>query len=92
MEDFTVRVELIRANSEDYTKLHEKMDAYGYRKHIVGRDGTKYDLPTAEYITTSALGLQQIREQVSAIAESVRPTAYEFVTQSAGWAWYLHYD
>lgn len=44
MSDFTIRVELHNADSDDYEALHEKMNAKGYKKEIT-TDGKTYKLP-----------------------------------------------
>lgn len=49
MSQFTTRVELRDANYSDYISLHEAMKARGFNRYITGSDGTKYDLPDAEY-------------------------------------------
>lgn len=49
---FTVRVELhgVRDDSDDYERLHEKMEEEGFRKYLYFTDtGKRFALPTAEY-------------------------------------------
>jgi len=51
MARFTVRVELhgVRDDSDDYERLHEKMEEAGFKKYVRTQDGEKFGLPTAEY-------------------------------------------
>lgn len=54
MAQYTVRVELHRADSDDYESLHEYMGDEGFRRYITNsNDCVKYQLPTAEYNITS---------------------------------------
>ncbi|NTW29726.1 MAG: DUF2622 domain-containing protein [Candidatus Moranbacteria bacterium] len=49
MNKFTIRVELTNASYDEYMLLHDEMEKRGFRRYIVSDDGTKYDLPDAEY-------------------------------------------
>lgn len=53
MSDFTIRVELHNADSDDYEALHEKMNAKGYKKEIT-TDGkpTNYPLLNMSVVKT----------------------------------------
>ena len=54
---YTVRVELHKANSDDYDNLHGFMEQEDFIRYIVnGNDGLKYRLPTAEYNISSTGG------------------------------------
>ncbi|MFZ5272565.1 hypothetical protein [Enterobacter asburiae] len=88
MADYTVRVELRDANSEDYELLHEKMGAKGYSREIQGDSGEYFQLPPAEYVATKDLTAIQVREEVRAIANSIKNNRI-LVTQSEGRTWYL---
>lgn len=72
MSDFTIRVELHNADSDDYEALHEKMNAKGYKKEIT-TDGKTYKLPTAEYVCSKDLSASEIRDDVLRIANSIKP-------------------
>ncbi|WP_333610136.1 hypothetical protein [Pantoea piersonii] len=48
MTNYTVRVELHDADSDDYDSLHNEMHKRGFRKTIRIDDET-WELPTAEY-------------------------------------------
>lgn len=88
MADFTVRVELHNADSDDYDSLHEKMEAKGYSRQI-SANGTKYQLPTAEYCCTKDLSASEVRDAVLDIAKKVKPSPDVLVTKSDGRAWSL---
>ncbi|HFH3797450.1 TPA: hypothetical protein ACGJ08_004856, partial [Yersinia enterocolitica] len=90
MADFTVRVQLHRASAEQYETLHENMAAHGYSKYIVGSNGQKYDLPDAEYVANKAMSVEQVRVQVSGIADAITSGAYVLVSESTSRAWFLH--
>ncbi|ADV98796.1 hypothetical protein CQP30_20260 [Yersinia pestis] len=88
MSDFTIRVELHNADSDDYEALHEKMNAKGYKKEIT-TDGKTYKLPTAEYVCSKDLSASEIRDDVLRIANSIKPKSDVLVTKSNGRAWSL---
>ncbi|QIP56860.1 hypothetical protein [Hafnia alvei] len=89
MAKFTVRVELHKADSEDYESLHEKMEAKGYKREVKGSDGKMYQLPNAEYVCDKEKTPSQVRDEVRAISESVKRNPSVLVTESAGRAWRL---
>ncbi len=89
MSEFTVRVELYDANSDDYDKLHESMGSFGYSRMITDGNGVRYYLPTAEYTTTKATTSADIREQVTRIAGVVKANPRVLVTEVASRSWQL---
>ncbi|MDX7992614.1 hypothetical protein [Xenorhabdus littoralis] len=89
MADFTVRVELHKANADDYELLHEKMDAKGYSKEISLSSDKKYKLPSAEYVATKNKTTSEVRDEVVKIASSVKKNPNVLITKSAGRAWCL---
>ncbi|ARF50001.1 type V toxin-antitoxin system endoribonuclease antitoxin GhoS [Pantoea stewartii] len=89
MARYIVRVELLGADSEDYEKLHEKMKAKGYIREIEDFDGTIFKLPTAEYTAVKSSSADNIREELKAIAGSVRTNYYLLVSEVADIAWWL---
>ncbi|WP_110875947.1 hypothetical protein [Franconibacter helveticus] len=89
MQDFTVRVELRGANWETYTKLHEKMEAIGFYRKIIGDDGVTFQLPDGEYVGVSTKNIYELRVQVHAIASTLNIDPHVFVTQAEGWSWVL---
>lgn len=89
MAEFTVRVELHLADSSDYDKLHESMEANGYSRIILDAYGTRYYLPTAEYTTVKSMTCPAVREQVSRIAGSIKVNPRVLVTEVANRPWQL---
>ncbi len=66
MTQFIVRVELHGAvYSADYDTLHIAMAAAGF-SHIISANGSKYYLPTAEYVINS----NSSRTQILALAKN----------------------
>lgn len=88
---YTIRVELHDANWQDYARLHSNMEAAGYRRFVVADDGTKYQLPTAEYDLTTTLNIEQVRDAAGQIARQSHPSSphWVLVTQSTARAWTL---
>ena len=85
MEKFTVRVELHKAESDDYEQLHEKMKSKGFSREITGSSGTTYHLPAAEYIYESSTeSTGEVAGKVKKIADSIKNNSGVIVTQSAG--------
>lgn len=88
MAKFTVRVEMHNADSEDYDKLHKKMEAKGYSREI-SSNGKTFQLPSAEYICEKNLEVTAVRDEVKDIAKTVKPSPNILVTKSDGRAWNL---
>jgi len=87
MAQFTVRVELHRANQDDYEALYSAMEDEGFSRQIKSSDGERYRLPTAEYNRTSSKNRQEILDS-AAIAASTTGKKYSIlVTESAGRSW-----
>ena len=87
MAQFTVRVELHRANQDDYDALHSAMEEEGFSRQIKSSDGARYHLPTAEYNRRSTKNLNEI---LNSAASAARITGKKFgilVTESAGRRW-----
>jgi hypothetical protein len=90
MPSFTVRVELHKADEDDYANLHTEMEDRGFVRWIEGRDGSKDRLPTAEYnLVGSSLTRAEVRKQAEAAANAVKPnpTPWILVTEAAGRTW-----
>lgn len=85
MSVFTVRVELHNADSDDYEKLHKKMESKSYSREVTGTSGTTYHLPDAEYTYSSkSKDENDIVREVKSIADSVKLKSGILVTKSAG--------
>jgi hypothetical protein len=90
MTSYTVRVELHRADEDDYTSLHAAMEEQGFVRWIVGTDGSKKRLPTAEYnIPNMAIERVEVVRRAKSAANSVKPTPtpWIIVIESAGRSW-----
>ncbi|WP_115116577.1 hypothetical protein [Serratia marcescens] len=89
MASFTVRVELHKAEAEDYENLHEKMEAKGYSREITSSDGIRYKLPDAEYVADKNMTASQVRDEVVEIYSKVKSNPGVLVTKSESRAWRL---
>ncbi|WP_426577690.1 type V toxin-antitoxin system endoribonuclease antitoxin GhoS [Xenorhabdus stockiae] len=89
MARFTVRVELHKADSDDYDTLHEKMKAKGFKKTISDSDsGNTYSLPTAEYnYSSNTKSKNEVCDLAHDIAKSVKKNPSVLVTESKGRCW-----
>lgn len=87
MTQFTVRVELHRANQDDYDALHAAMEGEGFSRQIKSSDGTRYHLPMAEYNRTSRKTRQEILDSAAAAADTTGKKYGIVVTESAGRSW-----
>jgi hypothetical protein len=75
MAKFLVRVELHGADWDDYETLHAEMAERGFSREITADDGRTYQLPTAEYVIHSDLGLEGVRALAS---EAAQQTGHKF--------------
>ncbi len=86
MSDFHIRVELHRANGEDYTKLHQLMQTAGFSRTVTG--SRKVELPTGTYwYSGSSNDGAAICARVEEIAKTVKPSnpaPYVFVSGDGG--------
>jgi hypothetical protein len=90
MTNFTVRVEMHKADEDDYADLHDQMERRGFVRWIVGSDSFKDRLPTAEYnLAGSSLTRDQVLDAARDAAKSVKPspTPWILVTESARRKW-----
>lgn len=90
MSNFSVRVELHNADWAAYERLHVAMQTRGFNRFIIGDDGRRHRLPTAEYdLPASTLQLQEVTTLVHAIASTIRPSPMVLVTQASARGWIL---
>ncbi|WP_099265478.1 DUF2622 domain-containing protein [Pseudomonas syringae group genomosp. 3] len=90
MAEYLVRVEIFKANAEEYTGLHDGMEALGLKRTIKG-DKTTSKLPPGTYYGTSNLETEALREPVRSLAtpfSQPRDPAI-IVSQSATWSGWL---
>jgi len=69
MAEYMVRVELFRASGEDYSDLHEKIDALGLKRTVLFDDGKTYGMSIGTYFGTSTLGTSELRDRVKSISD-----------------------
>ncbi len=72
MASFTVRVELVGASSDDYARLHEAMESRRYFREIQDGAGNWFYLPDAEYTAEKNASARAVREEVVAIAGTIK--------------------
>ncbi|AST27083.1 hypothetical protein [Ralstonia pseudosolanacearum] len=87
MTGFTTRVELHAAKAEDYDRLHEAMEAQGFKRSITSDDGVAYDLPTAEYYYEGNVTRNNVLEKTKVAAGKTGKKYGILVTEGNGWAW-----
>lgn len=88
MARFTTRVELHKADEEDYETLHSSMEREGFSRSILSNDGTAYHLPTAEYNIEDDYSRDQILAKAKKAANSTGCSYEVLVTESKGRTWY----
>jgi hypothetical protein len=91
MADFMVRVELLKADWEDYDELHAGMELLGLKKTVVFSDGSIRKLPIGTYFGTSSLEITDLRERIRTLATplSAHGGPWIFVSQSENWSAWL---
>ena len=87
MANFTVRVELHKAEWADYDRLHAAMEQKGFSRQITSDDGKAYHMPWAEYNGAGNLACSQVRDIAKAAADSTGKQSAVFVTEAVSRAW-----
>ena len=88
MARYTVRVELHKADSDDYETLHEYMEEEGFLRYITDGDGVKHQLPTAEYNISSNGDKYAVLNRAKQAASRTGKRYMVLVTESNGRTWY----
>jgi hypothetical protein len=83
MANFTVRVELHKAEWADYDQLHAAMEQKGFSRQITSDEGRAYQMPWAEYNGTGNPTSAQVRD----IAREAGKQNAVFVTEAVSRAW-----
>jgi hypothetical protein len=87
MANFTVRVELHKAEWADYDQLHAAMEQKGFSRQITSDEGRAYQMPWAEYNGTGNLTSAQVRDIAREAADSIGKQNAVFVTEAVSRAW-----
>jgi hypothetical protein len=87
MARFTVRVELHKAESDDYDALHDAMKEAGFKDTIQNDEGVSFQLPPAEYNYVGEATRQQVLNKAVAAAKTTGKKSSTLVTESAGRVW-----
>lgn len=87
MANFTVRIELHKAEWTDYDQLHAAMEQRGFSRRITSDDGRTYQMPWAEYNGSGNFTSVQIRDIAKAAADSTGKQSAVFVTEAVSRAW-----
>ncbi|WP_236202481.1 hypothetical protein [Pseudomonas carnis] len=90
MANYMVRVEIFKADSEEYADLHKALEALGLKRTVQGDNGV-LRMPPGTYYGASSLGTYELREKVKTIAA---PFSYPadpsvFVSESSDWSGWL---
>ncbi|RKP46844.1 hypothetical protein [Trinickia fusca] len=93
MTDFLVRIELIHnpatPTEDDYKHLHQRMEAAGFNRTIVGSSNQKLALPPAEYFGSGVIDILNVRAiVVKAVSNGLRGglSFRVFVAEVRTWA------
>jgi hypothetical protein len=88
MADYTVRIELPGASEAEYGALDTVMLEKGFSNSVRAKDGTLFQLPSAEYIVGGwPITVEQIVDIAKHLADTVRPGARVFGTTATYWQW-----
>lgn len=87
MAAFTTRVELHRADDDDYEVLHAAMERRGFSRQITSDGGKTYHLPTAEYNYSGSKTRDQVLDLARAAASETNRKRAVLVTESNGRSW-----
>lgn len=92
MTDFTVRIEMHGATSEDYELLHARMQEKGFERYVSGRSTTDgslgtWILPTGEYNFSSTLEAKSVRDLAKEVADGIRSGSWCLVTAASARSW-----
>ncbi|GLX91982.1 hypothetical protein Pfra02_45500 [Pseudomonas fragi] len=90
MANYMVRVEIFKADSEEYTDLHKALEALGLKRTVQGDDGVR-KMPLGTYFGSSNFSTYDLREKVRLIAApfSHPRDPSVFVSQSSDWSGWL---
>lgn len=91
MAEYMVRVELLKADWDDYEDLHAGMESLGLNKTIAFSDGSIRKLPIGTYYGSSKLEITDLRERIRNLATplSAHNGPWIFVSQSDTWSAWL---
>ncbi|QXI03671.1 hypothetical protein HU718_016670 [Pseudomonas tensinigenes] len=91
MAEYLVRVELFRAEGDEYRELHEKMELLGLKRTVTYGDGSVRRLPIGTYFGSSNLDLNEVRDRVKTISTPLSPPNGPsiIVAESKNWAAFL---
>ena len=90
MAEYMVRVEIFKADSEEYADLHKALEALGLKRTVQGDNGV-LRMPPGTYYGASSLGTYELREKVKTIAAlfSYPADPSVFVSESSDWSGWL---
>jgi hypothetical protein len=87
MANFTVRVELHKAEWTDYEQLHAAMEQKGFSRLITADNRSTYHLPWAEYNGAGNLTSTQVLDIARAAAGTTGKQNAVLVTEASSRAW-----
>jgi hypothetical protein len=89
MANYIVRVEVHTFYlHHDYNDLHSAMDKASFSRKILGDNGKSYHLPTAEYICSTNLNTEQVRDAVQTIVSNIAKRYCLIVHERGTSAWF----
>jgi hypothetical protein len=90
MPRYLARVELRDATSSDYARLNDFMVSVTFETSMVGDNGRRYVLPSAEYFLETDRDLQAVRSLVEHVLEAIGRDHVFIVVEITSAAWSLH--
>ncbi|WP_294263597.1 hypothetical protein [uncultured Chryseobacterium sp.] len=75
MARFITRIELHKADSDDYEILHQAMEREDFNKTIKSDDNTEYHLPDGEYFYNKAIPFNPDKKDYEIVLEKAKMAA-----------------
>jgi hypothetical protein len=89
IKNYVARIQLVNASDRDNLALDIAMGDLGFGRVIVGKDGTRYYLPSMEYIIWSEDDIADIKDAVKDVANSTGKKSFVLITQASAIEWDL---
>jgi hypothetical protein len=86
MAAFITRVELHRANEDDYRLLHTEMRGRGFSKSVTSSDGGAYLLPPGDYNYEADVEITAIKEAATSAVNVTGRQGTVFVAEYVRWS------
>jgi len=89
MANYLVRVEIHEFYlHHNYNDLHSALEKLSFSRKILGSNDKSYHLPSAEYLYSSVLNTEKVRDAVQAIVSNIAKSYEVIVFERGEAAWY----